>query len=146
MLPISALIRGGSTVWTVSPDDTVLDALNILAERNIGVVPVVHSGNLVGIFSERDYTRRVGLLGRSAKTTLISEVMTENVQTVNPDESIDECMQIVVSKGFRHLPVVRAGELIAVVSANDLLAQVIRSKEMEIGSLESLLSGVGEIT
>ena len=103
MLPISALIRGGSTVWTVSPDDTVLDALNILAERNIGVVPVVHSGNLVGIFSERDYTRRVGLLGRSAKTTLISEVMTENVQTVNPDESIDECMQIVVSLSLIHI-------------------------------------------
>ena len=146
MLPISAIIRGGSTVWTVSPDDTVMDALNILAERNIGVVPVVDSGNLVGIFSERDYARRVGLLGRSAEKTLISEVMTENVLTVNPDESIDDCMKIVVAKGFRHLPVVRADELIAIVSANDLLAQVIRSKEMEIGSLENLLAGAGEIT
>ncbi len=146
MLPISAIIRGGSTVWTVSPDDTVMDALNILAERNIGVVPVVDSGSLVGIFSERDYARRVGLLGRSAEETLISEVMTENVLTVNPDESIDDCMKIVVAKGFRHLPVVRANELIAIVSANDLLAQVIRSKEMEIGSLENLLAGAGEIT
>lgn len=146
MLPISAIIRGGSTVWTVSPDDTVMDALNILAERNIGVVPVVDSGSLVGIFSERDYARRVGLLGRSAEETLISEVMTENVLTVNPDESIDDCMKIVVAKGFRHLPVVRADELIAIVSANDLLAQVIRSKEMEIGSLENLLAGAGEIT
>ncbi len=146
MLPISAIIRGGSTVWTVSPDDTVMDALNILAERNIGVVPVVDSGSLVGIFSERDYARRVGLLGRSAEKTLISEVMTENVLTVNPDESIDDCMKIVVDKGFRHLPVVRADELIAIVSANDLLAQVIRSKEMEIGSLENLLAGAGEIT
>ncbi len=135
MLPISTILRTGSTVWTVSPDDTVFDALNVFTERNIGVVPVVKSGELVGIFSERDYARRVGLLGRDPKNTPISEVMTEKVITVNSDDSIDDCMKIVVSKGFRHLPVVNDGELTAVVSANDLLAQVIRSQEEEIGSL-----------
>ncbi len=146
MLPISTLIRGGGVVWTVSPEDTVYDALQVLAERNIGVVPVVKSADLVGIFSERDFARRVGLVGRSAKDTLISKVMTQKVITVNHDEDIDDCMKIVVNKGFRHLPVMRDGELIGIVSANDLLAQVIRSKELEIGSLENMLSGAGEIT
>ena len=135
MLPISSLLQGGAAVWTVSPDNTVFDALKILAEKNIGLVPVVQSGKLIGIFSERDFARRVGLLERKPRETPISEVMTENVVTVNPDDSIDDCMKIVVSKGFRHLPVIRDGELIAIVSANDLLAQVIQSQEEEIGSL-----------
>lgn len=135
MLPISSLLQAGSEVWTISPEKTVFDALKILAERNIGVVPVVKSGELIGIFSERDFARRVGLLERNAKETQISDVMTENVITVHPDDSIDECMKIVVSKGFRHLPVVKDGEVIAIVSANDLLDQVIQSQEKEIGSL-----------
>lgn len=135
MLPISSLLQAGTAVWTISPDSSVFDALKILAERNIGIVPVVKSGKLIGIFSERDFARRVGLLERNSRETAISEVMTENVVTVRPDDSIDDCMKIVVAKGFRHLPVVRDGELIAIVSASDLLAQVIRSQEEEIGSL-----------
>ncbi len=146
MLTISSLLKSTGSIWTVAPDNTVLDALHILAERNIGVVPVVEDGKLVGIFSERDYARRVILLGRTSKDTQISQVMTENVITVNPDDNIEDCMKIVVSKGFRHLPVVEDGELVGVISANDLLAEVIRSREMQIGSLESLLTGAGEIT
>lgn len=147
MITISSLIRSGGSVWTVTPHQTVLDALHLLAERNIGVLPVVNDeGELVGIFSERDYARRVILLGRTSKDTSISQVMTENVETVGPDDSVDDCMRIVVEKGFRHLPVVEEGELMGVVSANDLLAEVIRAKEKEIGSLESLISGRGEVT
>ncbi len=147
MITISSLIRPGGSVWTVTPDNSVLDALHLLAERDIGVLPVVdEAGNLIGIFSERDYARRVILLGRTSKETLISQVMTENVQTVGPEDSVEDCMQIVVEKGFRHLPVVEANELIGVVSANDLLAQVIRSREKHIGTLENLLIGAGEVT
>jgi CBS domain-containing protein len=146
MLTISSLLKSRGSIWTVAPDNTVLDALHILAERNIGVVPVVEDGKLVGIFSERDYARRVILLGRTSKDTQVSQVMTENVVTVNPDDNIEDCMKIVVNKGFRHLPVVEGDELIGVISANDLLAEVIRSREMHIGSLESLLTGAGEIT
>ncbi len=146
MLTISSLLKSKGSIWTVAPDNTVLDALHILAERNIGVVPVVEDGKLVGIFSERDYARRVILLGRTSKETQISQVMTENVVTVSPDDNIEDCMKIVVSKGFRHLPVVEDEELVGVISANDLLAEVIRSREMQIGSLESLLTGAGEIT
>ncbi len=130
----------------MTPENTVLDALHVLAERNIGVVPVISDGVLVGIFSERDYARRVILRGLTSKDTQIEEVMTKNVQTVEPDDNIEDCMKIVVSKGFRHLPIVEDGELIGVVSANDLLAEVIRSKEMQMANLENLLSGAGEVT
>ena len=147
MLTISSLIRSRGLVWTVSPDNTVLDALHLLAERNIGVLPVVDADEkLVGIFSERDYARRVILLGRTSQDTQISEVMTENVYTVGPEDGIEECMKIVVEHGFRHLPVVDDDVLIGVVSANDLLAEVIRTREQEIGNLENLLTGAGEIT
>ena len=146
MLTISSLLKSRGPIWTVAPDNTVLDALHILAERNIGIVPVVENGKLVGIFSERDYARRVILLGRTSKDTQIHQVMTENVVTVKPDDNIEDCMKIVVSKGFRHLPVIEDEELVGVISANDLLAEVIRSREMQIGNLESLLTGAGEIT
>ncbi|MDE0309607.1 MAG: CBS domain-containing protein [Acidiferrobacterales bacterium] len=146
MKTISTLIKARGMVWTVTPENTVLEALHVLAERNIGAVPVISGDELVGIFSERDYARRVILQGLASKDTLIADVMTENVQTVNPDDNIEDCMKIVVSKGFRHLPVVEDGELIGVVSANDLLAEVIRSREMQMASLENLLSGAGEIT
>ena len=147
MLTISSLIRSRGLVWTIAPDNTVLDALHLLAERNIGVLPVVDADEkLVGIFSERDYARRVILLGRTSNDTQISEVMTENVYTVGPDDEIEDCMKIVVEHGFRHLPVVDDGVLIGVVSANDLLAEVIRTREKEIGYLENLLTGAGEIT
>ncbi len=146
MLTISSLIRSKGVVWTVSPNSTVLDALHVLAEKDVGVLPVVAENQLIGIFSERDYARRVILLGRASKDTLISQVMTKDVQTVKPDDNIEDCMKIVVSKGFRHLPVVENGELLGVVSANDLLAEVIRSREMEIDNLENLLSGAGEVT
>ena len=147
MLTVSTLLKSKGNVWTISPDSTVLESLHILAERDIGVVPVVDdSGQLVGIFGERDYARRIVLFGRTEKDTKVSDVMTKNVTTVNTDEHIEECMKIVVDKGFRHLPVIEDGELIGIVSANDLLAEVIRSREKEIGSLQNLLSGAGEIT
>lgn len=147
MLTISSLIRSRGLVWTIAPDNTVLDALHLLAERNIGVLPVVDADEkLVGIFSERDYARRVILLGRTSNDTQISEVMTENVYTVGPEDDVEDCMKIVVEHGFRHLPVVDDGILIGVVSANDLLAEVIRTREKEIGNLENLLTGAGEIT
>ncbi len=146
MKTVSSLVKSRGVVWTVTPETTVLEALKVLAERNIGVVPVVSDDKLVGIFSERDYARRVILQGRKSEDTKIEEVMTQDVQTVGPDDKIEECMKIVVNKGFRHLPIVEDGELIGVVSANDLLAEVIRSQEMKMSNLESLLSGAGEIT
>ena len=148
MLSIANLIKNRGNIWTVSTDSTVLDALHVLSERNIGVVPVVdpESGQMIGIFSERDYARRVVLFGRTSKDTPITEVMTSKVYTVDSERHIDDCMKIVVEKGFRHLPVMEDEELIGIVSANDLLAEVIRSREKKIGDLQNLLTGAGEIT
>ena len=133
-------------MWTVSPDDFVFEALKILAERDIGVLPVLDSENLVGIFSERDYARRVVLYGRNSKDTTISEVMTQNVITASPEDTIDDCMKLVVGKGFRHLPIVENNELIGIISSTDLLAEVIRSKEREIGKLQNFIQGSAEVT
>ena len=143
MLPISSLIQSDADVWTVTPEHTVFEALKILAEKNIGVVPVVASGKLVGIFSERDYARRVILMGRRSMETKIAEVMTKDVKTVSPDDGIEVCMKIVVEHGFRHLPIVSDGELVGVVSANDLLAEVIRTQESEIGTLIDFIGAGG---
>ena len=147
MIPVSVLIDSkGSNVWTITPDTTVYRALEILAERNIGVLPVVEHESLVGIFSERDYARRVILYGRNSKETPVSEVMTADVKTASPDDSVEQCMKIVVENGFRHLPIVQNGNLAGIISSTDLLAEVIRSREMEIGQLENLITGTGEIT
>ncbi len=147
MLTAHSLIRSkGSSIWTIAPTDTVLDALKLLAERDIGVLPVVDSNALVGIFSERDYARKVILFSRSSKETLVSEVMTKNVVTASPEDTLDHCMQLVVEGGFRHLPIVESSSLIGIISSTDLLAEVIRSKEREIGKLERFILGSSEIT
>ena len=147
MKTVSSLLKSRGTVWAVAPDDTVMDALHVLAERNIGVVPVVSDeGELVGIFSERDYARRVILRGLTSKDTTIDKVMTSEVLTVDSEENIEECMNIVVSRGFRHLPIIEEGELIGIVSTTDLLGEVIRNRELQMANLENLLSGAGEIT
>ena len=136
----------GSDVWTAAPQDTVYEALKVLSERNIGVLPVVDSGALVGIFSERDYARRVALHGRNSKATSVSEVMTKEVITAAPDDTIDHCMEIVVSKGFRHLPIVEESLLVGIISSTDLLAEVIRSKERQIGKLQEFIQGSAEVS
>ncbi len=147
MITAATLLQSkGSSVWTVEPAQTVYEALQVLAERNIGVVPVVEDGQLVGIFSERDYARRIVLYGRNSKDTQVAEVMTANVQTASPDDTIQQCMQVVVNGGFRHLPVVEEGNLVGVISSTDLLAEMIRDQERKIGNLESFISSSGEVS
>lgn len=144
---VSSLLKNkGSQVWSVAPDDSVFDALKVLAEHNIGVVPVVDSDKLVGIFSERDYARRIVLYGRNSKDTTVSEVMTQNVETATPEDSIEDCMKLVVNRGFRHLPIVDNETLVGIISGTDLLAEIIRHREREINKLESFITGTGEIT
>ncbi len=147
MITVGTFLKSkGSSVWTVKPTQSVFEALQILSERNIGVVPVVEGDELVGILSERDYARRVALFGRTSKDTLVSEIMTPEVETASPEDSIDDCMKIVVNRGFRHLPIVEDGILVGIISSTDLLAEVIRDREREIGKLENLITGSGEIT
>ena len=130
-----------NALFSVSSDETVLDALRLMADKNIGAVLVIDEGVLTGIFSERDYARKVILKDRHSDGTLIADVMTANVITIEPDQRIEECMQIMSDKHIRHLPVMDQGELIGIISINDVVSAIIVDQKTRIDSLESYISG-----
>ena len=119
----------------------VIDAIQILADKNIGAVVVVEDEKLVGIFSERDYVRKGILQGRKAKTTPVSEVMTPNVFTVSPRMDISHCMQLFSEKHIRHLPVVSEGKVMGMLSISDIVNAIINEQANRIEFLEKYLSG-----
>ncbi|GAA4471017.1 CBS domain-containing protein [Nibrella saemangeumensis] len=129
------------TIYSVTSDATVYEALQLMAEKNIGAVLVIDDGQLSGIFSERDYARKGILLGRASKDTYIREVMTEKLITVDPDQRLDEAMLLMSSKHIRHLPVIEAEQLTGIISINDVVAAIIRDQKNHIDSLESYISG-----
>ena len=126
--------------WTVAPDVTAYEALQIMADRDVGALLVVSERNLLGIFTERDYSRKVILKGRSSKHTLVSELMTESVYCVTPDDTTDRCMSIMNNKRVRHLPVLEEGKLVGLVSIRDVVNMIIAEKEMTIRDLEQYIS------
>lgn len=142
-MKISQILQGKAinALYTVTSDQTVLDALKLMAEKNIGAVLVVDDEQLTGIFSERDYARKVILKDRSSGDTRISEVMTARVITIEPDQRLEECMEIMSDKHIRHLPVVNEGELLGIISINDVVTAIIRDQKSRINSLESYISG-----
>lgn len=127
----------GNAVYTVGPDISVYDALEILEDKNVGCLVIVEeNGKLDGIFTERDYARRVVLKGRSSKETLIKDIMTDDPIFVSPDATVEECMQIMTKKSFRHLPVLNNGELVGIISIGDLVKYIIKEKDFIIENLE----------
>lgn len=128
-------------IYFVGPEQTVYDALEIMEEKNIGAVLVMESGEMVGIFSERDYARKGILRGRASRDTLIKEVMTSKVITVETEQKLQECMEIMSDKHIRHLPVTRNGELVGIISINDIVTMIIREQRSHILSLESYITG-----
>ncbi|QKZ15846.1 CBS domain-containing protein [Spirosoma sp. KUDC1026] len=130
-----------NALYSVSSRQTVLAALELMAEKNIGAVLVVDAGKLTGIFSERDYARKVILKGRHSNDTLIEDVMTRQVITIEPQQRLEECMVIMSEKHIRHLPVMEEGELQGIISINDVVAAIIRDQKIRIESLESYISG-----
>jgi CBS domain-containing protein len=131
----------GSAVWSVSPDDTVYEALTFMAEKNIGAVLVMADNTLVGILSERDYARKVDLLGKQAKGTPVRDIMTERVVYVRPDETVEECMALMTDKRVRHLPVMEEGRVIGIVSIGDVVKSIISEQEFIIEQLEHYITG-----
>ncbi|MPR36809.1 CBS domain-containing protein [Salmonirosea aquatica] len=129
------------TIWSVAPDDTVFEALEIMEQKNIGAVLVLEAGELVGIFSERDYARKGILRGRASRDTLIKDVMTSKVITVETEQKLQECMEIMSERHIRHLPVTKAGKLVGIISINDIVNAIIREQRVHIKSLESYISG-----
>jgi CBS domain-containing protein len=136
------LQQKGAAVWTVSPDQTVLEALSLLAEKNIGAVPVLADGQVVGIFSERDYARKVVLRGLASHTTPVGDVMTSDVVFISPDETVNDCMTKMTDKRIRHLPVLGdSGALVGIISIGDVVKSVIMQQEALIGHLEAYITG-----
>ncbi len=137
----SILANKGSAIWSVTPEATVYEALMLLAEKDVGALPVLSGGRLAGIFSERDYARKVALMGRSSKELRVSEIMTGDVITITPDHTIDECMRIVTERRIRHLPVVEGDRLVGIVSIGDLVNTIISAQAATIEHLSNYISG-----
>lgn len=135
------LERKKNMIFSVSPESTVYDALELMVDRNVGALVVLEHEELVGIFTERDYARKVILQGKASKETLIEEVMTEYPVTVAPEDTIEECMRLMTNKFIRHLPVVNGGELIGIISIGDVVKFIIEEQKFIIENLEHYITG-----
>lgn len=133
----------GYDIHSVASDTTVYDAITLMSEKGIGALLVIDSGNLVGIFSERDYTRKVVLKNRSSRDTRVSEIMTSNVFTITPTNTIEDCMEMMSMNNIRHLPVLENGRPVGVLSVMDVMKNILVQKEFIISQLESYISGTG---
>lgn len=130
----------GSRVWSVSPGDTVLHALAVMAEHDIGAVIVIEEGRLIGILTERDYARKVVLAGRSSRESSIRDVMTHTVICVTPEETIERCLALMTERRVRHLPVVERKELVGLISIGDLVRATIAEQEQVIEQLQHYIA------
>lgn len=131
----------GSVTWTITPDKTVFEAIELMSEKNIGALVVMEGGQVVGVLSERDYTRKVALRGKSSKETLIREILSSPVISVTPETTVEEGLRCMTQHRVRHLPVLEAGRLIGIVSIGDLVNQVINVQTAAIHQLHNYISG-----
>ena len=137
----SLLKQKGSRVWTIPPEATVFEAIQLMAARNIGALVVMSGNRLEGIFTERDYTRKVALQGKASKETLVSELLSHQVHVATPLSTVEDCMRIMTDNRVRHLPVLDGETLVGVVSIGDLVNWIITAQTMEIHQLHSYISG-----
>jgi CBS domain-containing protein len=134
------MLRGKSDVYSVAPGDTVFTALRLMADRNIGAVLVRSNEKLEGIFSERDYARKVVLLGKMSRETLVSEIMTPRVVSVEPNWTADQCMALMTEKRIRHLPVMEQGRLVGLISIGDVVRAVVDEQQFTIDVLQRYIT------
>jgi CBS domain-containing protein len=140
MKPVSELLdKRGGTLWHVRPDDSVFSALELLARYEVGALVVMEGAQLVGVVSERDYTRKVALQGRSSHDTKVAEIMTAQVLTVTPQTGTRACMQLMSVRKVRHLPVVDKGTVLGMISIRDILDDMIAAQEATIAQLETYI-------
>lgn len=141
MKPVSELLKDrDSAAFQISPSVTVFEALRLLAEHGIGAMAVVDNGKLVGLVSERDYTRKVALQGRNSRETKVAEIMTREVITVTPESVTSACMTLMSQKKVRHLPVVDGSKVVGMISIRDIMDDIIADQEQTITQLTSYIS------
>jgi len=132
----------GSAVWTVSPDATVFEAIQKMAEKNVGALLVTEKDKLIGIISERDYTRKVALKGKSSKELKVREILSDRLLSVTPQHTIEECMRLMTENRVRHLPVLDGEKITGVLSIGDLVNWIISAQSTTIRQLETYISGI----
>ena len=135
------LTHKGAATWTISPDATVLDAIQLMAEKNIGALLVTQGDKLVGILSERDYTRKVVLKGRSSKDTPVRDILSGHVIHVTPEHTVEECLRLMTEHRVRHLPVLDGQKIAGVISIGDLVNWIISAQSSTIHQLETYITG-----
>ena len=141
MRPIIELLKKrDATVYSLSPNDTVLEALRRMADHNVGAMMVMDQGRLVGVLSERDYTRKIALEGRSSKDTKVKDIMTADVMTVTSQARTRDCMTLMSQKKFRHLPVVDGDKVVGMISIRDIMDDIIAENEQTISQLTSYIA------
>ncbi|NOR65486.1 MAG: CBS domain-containing protein [Candidatus Scalindua sp.] len=126
----------GNKIWSIAPHETAYKALQLMSEKDLGALVVIDKGKVVGVFTERDYARKVILKGKSSKTTNVSELMTKEVLFVDPDTSVEDCMSLMTEKRVRHLPVMKKKHLVGVVTQGDVVKQLISDQKFENEELE----------
>ena len=142
MTTVGEILRiKGHEVWSIAPDATVYDALKVMADKNVGALLVMEGDRLEGILSERDYARKIILMGRSSKSTMVREIMATRVVCVRPEQTAEECMALMTDKRVRHLPVVEDERVIGVISIGDVVKNIISEQEFIIEQLERYVSG-----
>ncbi len=142
MRTVKDILRAkGSKVYSISPDATVYEALKRMADQDVGALLVFEGNDLVGLISERDYSRKTILKGRLSKETAVREIMTTAVVAVHPDEDIEACMELFTDKHVRHLPVIEKGKVVGIVSIGDIVKSIIDYKEFIIEELENYIKG-----
>jgi CBS domain-containing protein len=131
----------GASVWTISPESTVFEAIQLLAQKNIGALPVVEGDKLVGIFSERDYTRKVALEGKTSRNTKVRDIISTHITGISPHDTVEDAMRIMTEKHIRHLPVLEEGRMVGFVSIGDMVNWIISAQSATIDQMEAYLSG-----
>ena len=140
MKPVSELLKArDGTLWHVRPDESVYSALELLARYEVGALMVMDGGRLVGVFSERDYTRKIALQGRNSKETQVADIMTRHVFTVAPGTGTRACMAMMSERKIRHLPVLDGSTVLGMISIRDILDDIIKDHEATIAQLESYI-------
>jgi len=141
-VPISALLHHkGSALWSIAPEATVFEAIKLMADKNIGSLLVMSDDRLVGVITERDYTRKIALQGKTSKATRVSEILTSKIISVTPDHTVEECMRLMTENRVRHLPVVEHDRVAGLVSIGDLVNWTISAQDAAIAQMEQYIAG-----